>query len=102
MPQYIHLETVGVTTEQYLESSKEMGADELAVRTSAAELARNLSWLPGESQSRVFAERCSQLSKALRPLLRRLESRSQGTAISDDSRWLHDNLHLLRSELESV
>jgi hypothetical protein len=99
MPQNIHLETI---TGQHLESSKEMGAEELAVRTTAADLARSLSWLPGESQSRVFAERCSQLSKALRPLLRRLESRTQGTAISDDSRWLYDNVHLLRSELESV
>ena len=102
MPQNTHLETVSVTTQQKVESSKEMAADELAVRTSAAELARDLSWLPGESQSPVFAQRCRQLSKALRPLLKRLEARTQGTAISDDSRWLYDNIHLLSSELESV
>jgi hypothetical protein len=102
MPQNVHLEMVSPETERRFESSGEITSNELAVRSNAAELARNLSWLPGESKSPVFIERCRQLSKALKPLLKRLEARSPGTPLSDDARWLHDNVHLLSSEFESV
>ena len=102
MPQNVHLEMVGAQIERRVESSREMASNARALRSNAAELARNLSWLPGESRSPVFVERCRQLSKALKPLLRRLEARSPGTAISDDSRWLNDNVHLLSSELGST
>jgi hypothetical protein len=79
-----------------------MGSHEIALRSNATELARNLSWLPGESRSPVFVKRCQQLSKAFKPLLKRIEGRSLGTSLSDDGRWLHDNVHLLTSELQSV
>jgi cyclic beta-1,2-glucan synthetase len=102
MPQNIHLEMVSAKTTRRFEPSGEMAPDELALRSNAAELARNLSWLPGESKSQIFVERCRQLSKAFRPVLKRLEARSLGTAPSDDFRWLHDNVHLLNSELQSV
>ena len=102
MPQNVHLEMVTTKTECPLEPSAETGSQEIALRSSAAELARNLSWLPGESRSPVFVERCRQLSKAFRPLLKKIEGRSLGTSLSDDGRWLHDNVHLLTSELQGV
>ncbi len=102
MPQNVHLEMVTTKTECPIEPSGEMGSQEIALRSNATELARNLSWLPGESRSPVFVERCQQLSKAFKPLLKRIEGRSLGTSLSDDGRWLHDNVHLLTSELQGV
>jgi len=102
MPQNVHLEMVTTKTECPIEPSGEMGSHEIALRSNATELARNLAWLPGESQSPVFAERCHHLSKAFKPLLKKIEGRSLGTSLSDDGRWLHDNVHLLTSELQSV
>jgi hypothetical protein len=102
MPQNVHLEMIKAKIERRFESSGEMASDELALRSNAWDLARNLSWLPSESRSPVFIERCRQLSKAFKPVLKRLEARSPGASLSDDVRWLHDNLHLLNSELQSV
>jgi len=102
MPQNVHLEMIKAKIERRFESSGEMASDELAMRSNAWDLARNLSWLPSESRSPVFIERCRQLSKAFKPVLKRLEARSPGASLSDDVRWLHDNLHLLNSELQSV
>ena len=62
MPQNVHLEMVTTKTECPIESSGEMGAHEIALRSNATALARKLSWLPGESRSPVFVERCQQLS----------------------------------------
>jgi cyclic beta-1,2-glucan synthetase len=102
MPQNVHLEMAGAESERRLEPSQEMSPHERALRSNAAELARDLSWLPGESRSEVFVQRCRQLSKALKPVLKKLEARSPGAPLSDDSRWLHDNVHLLSSEFESM
>ena len=102
MPQNIHLEMVTTKTECPLDPSGEMGPHEIALRANAAELARNLSWLPGESRSPVFVERCRQLTKAFKPLLKKIEGRSLGASLSDDGRWLYDNVHLLNSELQAV
>ena len=67
----------------------------------AAELARNLAWLPGEHASRPFWNRYRSLSRALKPLLTMLES-PPPKLLSDDFRWLHDNVRLLEAELEDV
>jgi cyclic beta-1,2-glucan synthetase len=102
MPQNTHLEMVSAEAERRFESSGEMVSNPQAMRLKAAELARNLSWLPSESRSRGFVERCRRLSQRLKPVLKKLEAPLPHTAISDDSRWLYDNVHLLSSELESV
>src|ERR1700733_1193452 len=102
MPQNTHLEMVSAEEERRFESSGEMVSNPQALRLQAAELARNLSWLPSESRSRGFFERCRRLSQTLKPILKKLEAPLPHTAISDDSRWLYDNVHLLSSELESV
>ncbi len=101
MPQNVHLEIIGDEPEPPFESSGETGNVQ-TLRANASELARNLSWLPSETSSRVLVERCQRLSKALKPVLAGLESRLPGAAFSDDSRWLYDNVHLIISELESA
>src|SRR5580704_6356927 len=79
----------------------EMPTEPSALSLRAAELARGLPWVPGQHPSRPFWSRCRSLCRALKPLLARLES-PPPKAVSDDFRWLHDNTHLLESELADV
>ncbi len=72
-----------------------------AFSVRAAELARELVWLPGQHPARPFWNRCRSLSRALKPLLAKLES-PPPKAVSDDFRWLYDNLRLLEAELEDI
>jgi cyclic beta-1,2-glucan synthetase len=102
MPENIHLEMTGAEPERRLDPAREVASSVRTLRSNAAELARNLSWLPSESPSRVFVGRCRDLSKALKPVLRGLDAPLPGTAIPDDSRWLYDNTPLVISELESA
>src|SRR5580698_2654528 len=101
MPQNIHLEIISAEVAPQLEASDE-AANEQALRSSAAESARNLPWLPSENSSQVLIERCHQVSKDLNPVLRGLAGPLPGAAFSDDSRWLYDNVYLVISELEGV
>ncbi len=72
------------------------------MRSSATELAHRLVWLPSESSSRVLFARHGALSKKLEQLLRALEKRSRKEGISEDFRWLDDNVRLVNSEVENV
>lgn len=101
MPQNAHPELVNAEAEGLRQSQTEMAPDISTLRLRAAELARNLAWMPGEQASRPFRNRCRVLSRALKPLLAALESPPPRT-VSDDFRWLHDNLRLLETELEEV
>ena len=101
MPQDFHLEMVNTEIDT-TSSGDEAGLNDRALREGAALLAQNLSWLPSESGSQVFLARWRQLSKALSPVLRVLEAPLPGAGISDDSRWLYDNVHLTVSELDSA
>ena len=100
MPQDVHLEMINGEADRSLATPGEMASNERALCSNAAELARNLSWLPSESPSRVFAERFRKLTKALKPVLRQVTVPSPGAAISDDSHWIYDNVHLIVSELD--
>ena len=102
MTQNAQLEVARAKAERHSESSGKMSWDEHALRLDAAELAHNLSWLPSQSSSRTLAERCRALSRALKPLLQALETPFLGPAVSDDSRWLYDNVRLLTSEFDNV
>jgi len=70
MPQNVHLEMINAEVEHRFGSSGEVAFNEDALRSNAAELARGLAWLPSESSSRVFVERCRAVSRALKPVLR--------------------------------
>jgi hypothetical protein len=100
MPLNTHLEMIDAQAER--ESSRGMTPDENVLRSSAAELARRLSWVPSQTSPRVLLGRCRAVSDAIRPVLQHLESPLRGKVVSDDSRWLYDNVHLLSSELASA
>jgi cyclic beta-1,2-glucan synthetase len=98
----VHLEMINAEIEHPVAPSDDEGASERELRSQAAELARSLSWLPSENSSRAFVERCRQLSKTLKPLLRKIDVPLPGTPVSDDSRWLHDNVYLIISEFDGA
>lgn len=102
MPENTHIEFASAEGEPKLQSPEETASETEALRSSAAELARNLVWLPNERSSRTFFERSRALTGALGPLLRRLEAPLPKTAVSDDFRWLHGNARLLGTELQNV
>ncbi len=91
-----------VNTESVRISSMEVTSDVDALRSSATELAHRLVWLPSESSSRVLFARHGALSKKLEQLLSALEKRSRKEGISEDFRWLDDNVRLVNSEVENV
>src|SRR5271170_3363108 len=102
MPENVHLEMISAEAERRFEPAGEMPSSERTLRSNAAELAQSLSWLPSESRSKIFVGRCRELSKAFKPVLRRLEGPLPAPATSDDSRWLFDNVHLVTSELDDA
>jgi len=76
----------------------DMESDLTTLNSSAAQLAGNLAWMPGQRESRHFRDRCENLSAAFRPLFVSLESRT-GQNGSEDLKRLQENLFLLRGEL---
>ncbi len=76
--------------------------DVRALGLNAAELARNLAWLPNTPSSRVLTERWRTLSRSLEPVLASLQAPLRDQKVSDDFRWLHDHVNLLYSELRST
>jgi cyclic beta-1,2-glucan synthetase len=101
MTQNTQLEVVRTAAEPRSECAERMTLDERGLRLNAAELAHSLSWLPNKSSSKTLSERVRALSRALNPLLRRLEAPFTGP-VSDDSRWLYDNVRVLTSEFDNV
>ena len=95
------MELVSAESEGLRQSMTTMVPDIHELTRRASELARGLAWLPGQRASRPFRNRCRALSHALKPLIAMLESRPP-KVVSDDSRWLHDNIRLLEAELEDV
>ncbi|MGB8989677.1 MAG: hypothetical protein WCC37_23980, partial [Candidatus Sulfotelmatobacter sp.] len=74
----------------------ETGPDKLSL--SAAELARNLAWIPGQQESRSFRDRCETLTRAFRPVLASVQNPSTRPS-SDDFRALQEQIYLLSGEL---
>jgi hypothetical protein len=72
------------------------------LRSSAADLARDLAWLPTIQDSRFLVDSWHALARRLEPLLAGLQKPLRRTKLSDDYRWLHDNLNLLSAELQNT
>src|SRR5437879_1171843 len=98
MPQTTHLEIVSAETER-LEPPQEVAAELHALRGHARRLAGKLVWVPGMPSSRTFAARTRALAKAIKPLAAALEQPLPDTSVSDDFRWLYDNLRLIYTEV---
>ncbi len=101
MSQSAHLEVVIAEAKGLRQPLRAMAPEMQTLNSRAADLARKLAWLPGQRASRPFWNRCRALSRTLQPLLAKLES-PPPKAVSDDFRWLHDNVRLLEAELEDA
>jgi hypothetical protein len=101
MPQNRHLEVIHADTGNLPEARQEPRGPQ-AVREKAEELARTLRWLPNSPASRTFAERCSLVAHAFKPILAALDVLPPKVPISDDFRWLYDNSRLLSTEVHST
>ncbi len=101
MPQSTHLDIVAAEAERMPEPSKE-ASDLRVLQMHATEQARSLAWLPGTRSSHFFPDRCRRVSSALEPVFTALQSPLPETPVSDDFRWLYDNLRLLYSDVQSA
>jgi len=72
-----------------------------ALQSTGERFARNLTWLPSESASWRFTERCHEMGELLRPALKPADTGSQKTA-SYTLQTIRENLHLIESELDDV
>ena len=79
----------------------ETSPDTLALRSSAAKLARSLAWIPGQRESRDFSDRYKKLEAKFRPVLDILESPPSSNE-SEDFRGLRENILLLEAELKEI
>ena len=96
-----HLEVVSAEAEDLRLPPGDMAPETQNLRSSAAELARTLTWVPGQRESRAFGDRCRSLSRVFRPLLAALKSQPD-KAVSHDFRLLHETTFLLEAELEDT
>lgn len=71
------------------------------LRSAAAELASTLSDVAGLGSSRVFAKRWKTLRVTLESLLRDIKTHGEGT-VSEDARWLQENVRLLSAALHDT
>jgi len=103
MPQNAHVELAGVEAERANGSASPTAAKDAAseLRAHARELAKTLAWLPNENTAHVLYERHRKVTAALRPVLPALEAPLANAKVSDDFRWLHDNVRLLYSDLDN-
>jgi cyclic beta-1,2-glucan synthetase len=97
-----HIEFANAEAERRSDSaSPARTTPDAAVSAHAGDLARGLAWLPSENSSHVLYQRHRAVTAALRPVLPALEAPLSDAKVSDDFRWLHDNVRLLYSELDN-
>jgi cyclic beta-1,2-glucan synthetase len=101
MPQNTHLDLATAEADRIPASSGNV-VDSAALRASALELSQSLAWLPSTSFSNYFAEHCTAVAAQIQPLFPVFKDTPQNSEVSDDYRWLHDNLSMVQSELEAT
>src|SRR3954466_6772631 len=98
MPQNTHLELASAEADR-IPAAPGKVVDAAALRVSAAQLSQSLAWLPSTGSSSYFTERCTALAAQIQPLFRVFKDGPKNANVSDDYRWLHDNLSMIQSEL---
>ncbi|HEV2715036.1 MAG TPA: hypothetical protein VGU64_07190, partial [Terriglobales bacterium] len=101
MPQNTHLELISAEAERLAEPAREVSNVQI-LREKAADLACSLIPLPNMRSSRILHDRCRVLRNDLKSLLTALESAPPEPPVSNDFRWLYDNVRLLYAELQST
>ena len=102
MTEPTHLDMVGDDGGTLLTPEQRLEMKLAAFRAEGTEYTRRIPWLPNTRFSRVFDERLSAVRQALRPVFREFHELPKSKEITDDQRWLHDNLRLLSAALEDV
>jgi cyclic beta-1,2-glucan synthetase len=101
MPDNTHLDIMIAEQERHHEPAGE-ALDSQVLRDAGAQFAAQLGWLPGTPASSTFRERCRRLASALKPLFAAVEATASHAPVSDDFRWLRDNIPLVYSEMRNV
>jgi len=101
MPDNTHVDIMIAEEERHHEPGGE-ALDAQVLRDAGAQFAVQLGWLPGTPASSAFRERCRRLASALKPLFAALEATPSHAPVSDDFRWLRDNIPLVYSEMLNV
>ena len=102
MPQNTHLDLVTAESERHFDSSKAIAQDLSSLRQHALDLAAKLPWLPNTPSSTLLAQRHHAAIAALQPLFAGLSHPRKDAQVSDDFRWLHDNVRLLHAGVQDV
>src|SRR5579863_8085374 len=96
-----NLELVKDDAEDGQRQNGEPPKDKSVLASAAADLARQLAWIPGQGASSHLRERSRTLRQSLQPLLVVLGSPRAKTE-SDDLRPLLENIALVHADLEST
>src|SRR4030081_2730937 len=99
MPDNTHVDIMIAEEERHPEPGE--ASDSQHLRDAGAQFAAQLGWLPGTPASSAFRERCRRLASALKPLFAAVEA-TPHAPVSDDFRWLRDNIPLMYSEMLNV
>ena len=101
MPQNTHVESSIAEEDRHSESAS-YPQDLDACRAEGAEAASRLGWLPGTPSSLTLMKRARRLRHALKPVFAALENKIPQSQLTDDMRWLRDNVSLIYSEMISL
>src|SRR6202049_450715 len=102
MPQNPDIETVHEEAEHRPEPLHHEASELKELSTHASELAHSLPLQPNVQSTEWIVKRRRALNKRLLPLLDALQTPTPKEPVSDDFRWLHDNVRLLYSELQAT
>jgi cyclic beta-1,2-glucan synthetase len=102
MPQDPDIETVHEEAERPPESVRQKGSELEELSRHASKLAHSLPLQPNVQSSEWIVKRRRALNKRLPPLLGALQTPAHKEPVSDDFRWLHDNVRLLYSEFQAT
>jgi len=101
MPQNPNIEAIHEET-RHAESLDRQGSELKELSRHASELAHSLPLQHNVKSSEWIVKRRRDLNKRLPPLLDALQTPTPKEPVSDDFRWLHDNVRLLYSELQAT
>ena len=101
MPQNTHLEIADSEARHEPEPACDSSDLDLLYAT-AQHLAHTFTDLPELTSSSTFYKRCQAVTAGFKPLLSKLESPPAGTPLSEDCRWLYENVLLLHTELQAT
>ena len=98
MPQNTHVESIIADDDRRPEASGDPSNLD-AYRTVGAEVSLRLGWLPGTPTSQTFMRRARRLRRVLKPVFAAIEGKIPASRLTDDLRWLRDNVSLIYSEM---